>query len=72
MADVSCYCEVGQCLDKFTGLFDVHGISLAPYPRIREWLAECEKIPGYERCHEVLKGLGPKIKGKAVKLQAKL
>uniref|UniRef100_A0A6U8UKD7 Glutathione transferase n=1 Tax=Zooxanthella nutricula TaxID=1333877 RepID=A0A6U8UKD7_9DINO len=72
LADLSCYCEVGQCLDKYTGLFGIHGIDLAPYPRLNAWLAECERLPGYEKSHAMLKDLAPKIKAKAGKASAKL
>jgi len=72
VADLSCYCEIGQCSDEYTGLFSIHGVDLTPFPRIREWLAECEKLEGYERSHALLKKLGPGIKKKASKLAAKL
>ena len=31
------YCEIGQCLDKFTGLFALNGIDLSAYPKINQW-----------------------------------
>ncbi|CAK9021425.1 Glutathione S-transferase T1 (AtGSTT1) (GST class-theta member 1) (Glutathione S-transferase 10) [Durusdinium trenchii] len=37
VADLSCYCEVGQCLDKFTGLFKLNGIDLLGYPKLTQW-----------------------------------
>eukprot|EP00927_Polykrikos_kofoidii_P048697 TRINITY_DN42924_c0_g1_i1.p1 TRINITY_DN42924_c0_g1~~TRINITY_DN42924_c0_g1_i1.p1 ORF type:complete len:229 (-),score=29.88 TRINITY_DN42924_c0_g1_i1:111-797(-) len=72
VADLSCYCEVGQCLDKFTGLFSLNGFDMAKFPKITAWLLECEKLPGFEHSHAALKQLGPKVRVKAEKLLAKL
>mmetsp|Transcript_29682 Transcript_29682/g.75561 ORF Transcript_29682/g.75561 Transcript_29682/m.75561 type:complete len:230 (-) Transcript_29682:39-728(-) len=72
VADLSCYCEVGQCLDKFTGMFAINGIDLAPYPGIVAWLAECEKLVGWEKSHEVLKKIAPRFNEMAKKRASKL
>ncbi|CAJ1445294.1 unnamed protein product, partial [Effrenium voratum] len=61
VADLSCYCEVGQCLPKFTGLFEVNGIQLTGYPKLLKWLDNCEKLPGFEQTHAALKQIGPNI-----------
>lgn len=67
LADLSCYCEVGQCLDKFTGLFSIAGISLTAFPRVQLWLNHCETLKGFEESHAALATMGPKIKAKAQK-----
>lgn len=72
VADLACYCEIGQCLDKYTGLFSGNGVDLSAYPRIQEWLAECEKLEGYEKSHALLAKMGPGIKKRAAKPTAKL
>ncbi|CAE7682733.1 GSTT1, partial [Symbiodinium necroappetens] len=55
VADLSCYCEIGQCLEKYTGLFAVHSIDLSAYPKINQWLTACEGLAGYEQSHAALK-----------------
>mmetsp|Transcript_57267 Transcript_57267/g.133923 ORF Transcript_57267/g.133923 Transcript_57267/m.133923 type:complete len:227 (+) Transcript_57267:73-753(+) len=72
VADLSCYCEIGQCLDKYTGLFTLNNIDLAGYPKIRAWLEACEKLPGYEQSHTLLAKMGPSIRKKAEKTKSKL
>lgn len=72
VADLSCYCEVAQCLDKFTGLFELNGIDLKGYPKLMQWLNACEELPGFEEAHAALKKFSPAIRGKAEKAKAKL
>jgi len=65
VADLSCYCEVGQCLDKYCGLFTLHGIDLAEYPCMAKWLEKCETLEGYDAAHAMLKKRSPMIREKA-------
>ncbi|CAK0834674.1 unnamed protein product, partial [Prorocentrum cordatum] len=62
IADLSCYCEIGPCQDKFIGLFTLNGINLDSYPHIVRWLEACEKLPGYDTSHEMLRKTSPKIR----------
>mmetsp|Transcript_69435 Transcript_69435/g.136296 ORF Transcript_69435/g.136296 Transcript_69435/m.136296 type:complete len:231 (+) Transcript_69435:52-744(+) len=71
VADLSCYCEIAQCCDQFTGIFAINGIDLAPYPRIRAWLAACEQLPGHDQSHALLKKMSSDFK-KAAQLRSKL
>eukprot|EP00940_MAST-03C_sp_MAST-3C-sp2_P000917 g917.t1 len=50
LADLSAYCEIGQCQDKFCALID-----FSPYPNISRWMRDCEKIKVHQslRTHSV-------------------
>lgn len=72
VADLSCYCEIGQCLDKYTGLFSLNGIDLSKFPKVQAWLEECEKLPGYQVSHAALSKMAPAIRKKVEKLKSKL
>eukprot|EP00450_Noctiluca_scintillans_P001526 CAMPEP_0194482836 /NCGR_PEP_ID=MMETSP0253-20130528/4599_1 /TAXON_ID=2966 /ORGANISM="Noctiluca scintillans" /LENGTH=230 /DNA_ID=CAMNT_0039322397 /DNA_START=50 /DNA_END=742 /DNA_ORIENTATION=+ len=61
VADLSCYCEVGQGLPQFAGLFEIHGVNLTAYPKISAWLQACEQLRGFDKSHEVLRSVGPKL-----------
>merc|ERR1712094_38380 len=54
VADLSCYCEVGQCQDKFTGLFATNGIDFSAFPHICSWMERCEQLQGFETSHMML------------------
>lgn len=62
LADLSAFCEIGQCQDKFCALIDFE-----PYPNISRWMRDCEAIPGYEDAHAVLAQFAPRIRKRAKK-----
>lgn len=72
MADLSCYCELGQCLEKFMGLFELNGIDLKPYSKLAQWMARCEALPGFQESHQALATLSPKIRGQRMLSQSTL
>lgn len=72
VADLSCYCEIGPCQDKFMGLFTLNGINLDSYPHMVGWLEACEQLPGYEKSHEMLRKASPKIRKAAERFASKL
>eukprot|EP00451_Oxyrrhis_marina_P004084 CAMPEP_0204275982 /NCGR_PEP_ID=MMETSP0468-20130131/27095_1 /ASSEMBLY_ACC=CAM_ASM_000383 /TAXON_ID=2969 /ORGANISM="Oxyrrhis marina" /LENGTH=226 /DNA_ID=CAMNT_0051252461 /DNA_START=52 /DNA_END=732 /DNA_ORIENTATION=+ len=62
VADLSAFCEVGQCTDKQFGLFTANGISLDNYPKLCAWLDRCEKLDGFEKSHAPVMQFVPKVK----------
>mmetsp|Transcript_67642 Transcript_67642/g.188750 ORF Transcript_67642/g.188750 Transcript_67642/m.188750 type:complete len:229 (-) Transcript_67642:250-936(-) len=72
VADLACYCEIGQCSDRYTGLFGINGIALDSFPKISRWMEACEALQGHEESHAALAKLAPKIKAKAQSARSKL
>mmetsp|Transcript_8892 Transcript_8892/g.13135 ORF Transcript_8892/g.13135 Transcript_8892/m.13135 type:complete len:242 (-) Transcript_8892:515-1240(-) len=74
VADLSLYCEIGQCLDKFLGLFSAAKIDINSYPKIKAWCEECEKLPGFQSSHKALADFCPTVKKQVdeFKTQSKL
>eukprot|EP01065_Artemidia_motanka_P008117 TRINITY_DN14050_c0_g1_i1.p1 TRINITY_DN14050_c0_g1~~TRINITY_DN14050_c0_g1_i1.p1 ORF type:complete len:235 (+),score=22.98 TRINITY_DN14050_c0_g1_i1:74-778(+) len=58
VADLMACTEISQCEDEFLGLLDFE-----PYPRIRRWLGECKKLPGFNEAHEPLEKVLPTLRG---------
>ena len=67
LADFACYAELGQCQEKYCGLWDFE-----PYPQIRRWMAAMEALPGFAASHADLGKAGPAIKKMAAEFRAKL
>jgi glutathione S-transferase len=53
LADFAAYVEIGQLQPQFTNVYD-----FAPFPNVRRWLADMQKIPGHDDVHVVLAELG--------------
>jgi len=68
VADLSLYGEVGQCLDKYCGLFGLHGIDMNEYPNLQKWAVACASLPGYEESHQPLKEASPRIRKAAERM----
>jgi len=67
LADLSAFCEIGQCQDKFCALID-----FSPYPNISRWMRDCEKIKGFEESHSFLAKFSPRVRKHAKKLRSSL
>eukprot|EP00658_Telonema_sp_P-2_P002171 TRINITY_DN10822_c0_g1_i3.p1 TRINITY_DN10822_c0_g1~~TRINITY_DN10822_c0_g1_i3.p1 ORF type:complete len:115 (-),score=7.38 TRINITY_DN10822_c0_g1_i3:299-643(-) len=59
IADIVCYCEIGQCSVEMFGLFD-----LSKYPNILGWMERCKQIPGYTQAHELCYQIAPMVRAK--------
>ena len=57
LADISAYQEIGQCQEKFIGVFD-----FGPFPNVRAWMARCEAQPQWTETHAQPMALGKKLK----------
>ncbi len=53
LADFAAYVEIGQLQSRFTNLFDFE-----PFPNVRRWLDEMQRIDGHDDIHVVLEDLG--------------
>jgi len=71
VADLALYCEIGQGMDNFLGLFTLSGINMDNYPKIVAWTKECEKLKGFEESHAALAKMAPMIKKKASQMANK-
>merc|ERR1711971_39054 len=72
LADLSCYCEIGQCKDEYTDLFAINGFDFKQWPQVSNWLTRCESLPGYAESHALLRKVSPGIRKKATEMRAKL
>ena len=57
LADIACYCEVGQCAADFCALWD-----FAEMPNIRRWMAAMRQFAGHDQAHEGLAMFAPNIR----------
>jgi len=53
LADFAAYMEIGQLQPCFTNLFDFE-----PFPNVRRWLEEMQRVDGHDDAHLVLSTLG--------------
>ena len=53
IADISAYVEIGQLQSMFTNVYNFE-----PYPNIRKWLKEMQKVDCHDDIHEALYELG--------------
>ena len=68
LADLCCFADVGQCQPSLVGLFD-----FGPYPHVTRWMANMERLPGFDEAHAGLRQLLPFLaKRKAKAAAAKL
>lgn len=70
LADLSCFCEVGQCQAHFCDMVDFSG-----YPNLSRWLESCEQLKGFTESHAMLSKMAPKFRtmiAKASEAVAKL
>eukprot|EP00041_Stephanoeca_diplocostata_P008864 m.132807 g.132807 ORF g.132807 m.132807 type:complete len:133 (+) comp17511_c0_seq2:349-747(+) len=63
LADIVVYGDVGQCQDKYCGLFD-----FSSYPLTRKWLSAVEALPKFDEAHQGLAPVAGYIKSKMSKM----